>query len=93
MALFGSSPAAPVTTKPVQRIGSLPTAPAPTTLGLGTPTPPPGAVASAAAGVPLAQTAAAKQKKIAAAGSPLVGGPTSIALPTAQVQPKTLLGR
>lgn len=92
MALFGSSPA-PVTSKPVQRIGSLPTAPAPTTLGLGTPTPPAGAATSAAAAIPTAQQAAARQKKIAAAGQPLVGGTSQTPLAAPILQPKTLLGR
>jgi len=91
VSLFGSS--APAGTPAVPRVGSL--APAPTgatTLASG-PTPPPSIAATTSAGTLAAQSAAAKQRLLAAAGNPLVGGtPIPLNMPTATFQAKTLYG-
>lgn len=60
-------------------------------LAANTPTPPPSAAKALAAGISAAQDAAAKQRRRAQAGSKLTPG-TILTGPTANLQPKTLLG-
>lgn len=89
MAWFGSSAPA-LASGQVTRKGSLPTAPGAVPNPLGSPTPPPGVLATASSSIGAAQAAALRQKKLATAAQPLIGGSTTA--PTAQIQPKTLVG-
>jgi len=88
MALFGGANAPALT----PRLGGLVSAPGPLTLN-GAPTPPAGASADASGAIASAQAAADRQRKLAQAASPLIGGSVLAPVsPAAKFQPKTLVG-
>lgn len=91
MSMFGGASSAVGQSR--ARFLSMPLAPAPTTATTPAPTAPLETTLNASNAVTAAQAAALKQKKLAAAGSTLIGAPgAAINAPAATFQPKTLIG-